>query len=535
MLVYGADVLNAFAESPLPKQGFFIYPDQAFHDWWVNKRGKSLIPEGHIISVLGAMQGHPESPRLWEKHINQNLWDIGLTPTIHKPCIYLGLILGKRVLFMRQVDVFAISAPSQCIANHLLDLIDDKLSIPMKCQVLVTLYNGLDILQTWDYIKVLCETYIDRISNIHLDHGWMKLYLILDCPTPLPTTPPFMKGLQMEEGNPNPVTQQTLEKKMGFNYRSGIGQLVYAMVCCRPDLSFATVKLSQHNSRPGRVHFEGVHHTLKYLYQTQLEGLYFWRTTPPSELESILLPTILSTEHDLLLTKRQQHNALNAHGMSNTDWVSCICTQRTFTGSLIKLAGAAVAYKTQLQDTIATSFTESEFMAAYKLGKMLLYVRSYLWDLNVPQEAASRLYKDNDACTAMVNAQKLTSRTCHMDIRYHVLCEWVERDLIILECIDTTINEADHFTKPLSWVLFHRHIDYIIGHVPPEYTPAYEQSTVQFDKPLVKIIPDSYTTKDTLPVVTPYKLDELYIPVAARATRIYTPDYHTLTNTHWEK
>ncbi len=60
---------------------------------------------------------------------------------------------------------------------------------------------------------------------------------------------------------------------------------------------------------------------------------------------------------------------------------------------------------------IATSSTESEFMVAYKLGKMLLYVLSILWDLNVPQEAASRLYKDNNACTAMVNAQKPTSRT----------------------------------------------------------------------------------------------------------------------------
>jgi hypothetical protein len=75
---------------------------------------------------------------------------------------------------MRQVDNFAISAPSQCIANHLLDLIDDKLSIPMKRQGLVMLYNGLDILQTEDYIKVSCETYINRISNIHRDHGWMK-------------------------------------------------------------------------------------------------------------------------------------------------------------------------------------------------------------------------------------------------------------------------------------------------------------------------------------------------------------------------
>ncbi len=159
---------------------------------------------------------------------------------------------------MRQVDDFAIYAPSQCIANHLLDLIDDKLSIPMKRQGLVTLCNGLNILQTRDYIKVSCEMYIDWISNIHLDHGWMKSYLILDRPTPLPTTPQFMKALQTEEGDPDPVVQRTLEKKMGFSYRSGIGQLVYAMVCCRLDLSFTTVKLSQHNTCPGRVHFEGV-------------------------------------------------------------------------------------------------------------------------------------------------------------------------------------------------------------------------------------------------------------------------------------
>jgi hypothetical protein len=423
MLVCGADMSNAFAEAPPPKQGFFIYPDRAFHDWWVNKKGKTPIPDGHVIPVLGAMQGHPELQRLWEKHIDQILRDIGLTPTIHEPCIYSGLILGERILFMRQVNNFAISAPSQQIANHLLDLIDNKLSIPMKCQGLVMLYNGLDILQTRDYIKVSCKTYINRISNIHLTRGWMKSYLLSGRPTPLPRTPQFMKALQLEGGNPNEKTQQALAKKMGVSYCSGIRQLVYTMICCRPDISFATVKLSQHNTCPGKVHYNGVCHAVKYLYQTCSEGIYYWRTTPCSELESIPLPTVLSSEQDLLHAKRQQHNGLYAHGMSNADWASCLCTQRSFTGSLIKLAGAAVAYKTQLQDTIATSSTESEFMAAYKLGKMLLYICSILWDLNVPQEAASRLYEDNNACTAMANAQKPTSRTQHMDIWYHVLCE----------------------------------------------------------------------------------------------------------------
>jgi hypothetical protein len=241
----------------------------------------------------------------------------------------------------------------------------------------------------------------------------------------------------------------------------------------------------------------------------------------------------MSTEQDLLRTNRQHHNALDAHGMSDADWASCLRTRRSFTGSLIKLAGAAVAYKTQLQATITTSSRESEFMAAYELGKALLYVRSLLWDLNVPQEAASRIYEDNDACTAMANAQKPTSRTRHMDIRYNVLCEWVERDLIVLERVDTTINEADHFTKLLSRVLFHRHIDYIMGHVPPDYSPAHKRSIGQFDTPTVKFVPDSYTTNDTMKFAT--SEDANFHPPAARVARIYSPDYSTLVNNFWSK
>ena len=39
---------------------------------------------------------------------------------------------------------------------------------------------------------------------------------------------------------------------------------------------------------------------------------------------------------------------------------------------------------------------EAEFMAAYDTGKMILYVRSILWDLGIPQEAATVMHEDND-------------------------------------------------------------------------------------------------------------------------------------------
>ena len=159
--IFGADVTNAFGEAEAPKQGFHIRPDGAFRAWWKSRRGKDL-GKYDVVPVLAAMQGHPEAPRLWEKHADTILRNCGLSPTTHEPCLYSGLIEGERVLFKRQVDDFAVAAPSERIANILFDMIDDAITFPMKRMGLITLFNGLDITQTREYIKVSAETYINK-------------------------------------------------------------------------------------------------------------------------------------------------------------------------------------------------------------------------------------------------------------------------------------------------------------------------------------------------------------------------------------
>jgi hypothetical protein len=61
LLVFCADVFNAVAKAPPPKQGFYVRPDKAVHDWWVNHKGCPPISPVHVIPALSAMQGHPES------------------------------------------------------------------------------------------------------------------------------------------------------------------------------------------------------------------------------------------------------------------------------------------------------------------------------------------------------------------------------------------------------------------------------------------------------------------------------------------
>ena len=119
-------------------------------------------------------------------------------------------------------------------------------------------------------------------------------------------------------------------------------------------------------------------------------------------------------------------------------------------------------------------------MEASDMGKTILFVRSILYDLGVPQEAATIAYEDNNACIAMANAQKPTSRTRHVDIRWFALSDWVERDLIVLHRVDTSQNMADHFTKQLGPILFRRHVDYVMGRVPPQYSSCFQRLYTQF-------------------------------------------------------
>jgi hypothetical protein len=173
------------------------------------------------------------------------------------------------------------------------------------------------------------------------------------------------------------------------------------------------------------------------------------------------------------------------------------------------LAGGTIAYKTKFQPTVALSLTEAKFMAACDARKMSLYICSFLWDLHIPQEAATITYEDNDACTAMANAQKPTPRTQHMDIKYFALCNWIEQDLLILDQIDTKINLANPFTKALERAAFHRHVDFILGHVPPRYLPVYAKSI------------GTYTDNHT--DIADYVLESLTTLLCAAAARIHAP------------
>ena len=58
-----------------------------------------------------------------------------------------------------------------------------------------------------------------------------------------------------------------------YPYASGVGSLMYAMVCTRPDLSYPLSILSRFMSNPGLKHWNALKMVLRYVKDTREYGL----------------------------------------------------------------------------------------------------------------------------------------------------------------------------------------------------------------------------------------------------------------------
>jgi hypothetical protein len=176
---------------------------------------------------------------------------------IHEPYLYSGTINGTCIVFMHQVDDFAIAAPDQCTADILLDMLDDKLTMPVKRQGLLDMFNGIDVTQTRHYAKINCHTYISKLSTKYLNSWLGKVPLTATRPTPLPINSTWLKKFNPATRLTDPSKQAKLALAMQIKYGGGVEELIWAMMTCHPDIAFTSIKLSQSNSAPAKHHYHG--------------------------------------------------------------------------------------------------------------------------------------------------------------------------------------------------------------------------------------------------------------------------------------
>jgi hypothetical protein len=105
-------------------------PDVQFRQWWEEHLGKDPIPEGYVITVRKALQGHPESPRLRDKYISKMIMEeLGFTSAVHDPCLcYKQDDDDNLTLIHQQVDDFLVANKDSKECNRIGALIQEKMT-----------------------------------------------------------------------------------------------------------------------------------------------------------------------------------------------------------------------------------------------------------------------------------------------------------------------------------------------------------------------------------------------------------------------
>ena len=463
-ITYG-DVENAYQQSPPPSVDCYLEIDDTIEDWYLHRFKIKLNRLKEVIPLFKALQGHPEAGALWERMISDIMINkLGFTTTTHERNIYSGTIDGHEILVCRQVDDFAAGSSSKEGGQLFIDTIRKYVAAEFAGMGIETkqgvyqLFNGIDINQTKGYIKIGCESYIDRVLKTH---GWDEPSKI-EPHTIVPLYPSIVDGLMTVEGPPekSPAARE-LERKNGFSYRNLLGELIYAYVICRIDIGFAVCFLSRFSSRPHHDHFVALRNITKYLRATKDWGIIYRRPKPLTSLpdgdfnflcNDPELPVFPDFDLDVLVGILDASHGTDLH------------TRRSVTGIAVFYGGAAVAWKSKLQSWVSTSSTEAEFLSAVQCAKIVIYLRSVLQELKALKPGPSPLLIDNEAALKVINERRPTPRVRHVNIQQFAIQEWREAKLIVMQHLPGIVNSSDDLTKALSWVLHGRHARRNMGH-----------------------------------------------------------------------
>jgi hypothetical protein len=394
-------------------------------------------------------------------------------------------VAGHKVLFLRQVDHFAVACSDTDISKEIIRQVGAQLQVPLNDLGTLTKFNGLDIHQSRDYIKIFCESFLDKVLK---GHGWEET-ITQHNPIPMRNDTAYQAQLESADTPSSPEEAQQLQNE-NFNYRQAIGEAIYAMTIARPDIAYAVIKLSQYSANPARIHYQAVRQLFKYLALTKARGVYYWR-----KISVPLLPVTPAeacvSRSDILDSIPKTKQPHRMHAYVDSDWGSDRTHRRSVTGLAIMMAGGVVAYKSKYQPTIALSSTEAEFTAASEAGKTTLYLRSILHELGFLQYLPTILYEDNTGALHMANAQQPTRRTRHMDTKTFALQDWVEHDQLEVAQIGTVNNISDAFTKALGRIKFYEQTDVLMGRRIPPYVPNWIANDHPQHSPVLGLLPTS--------------------------------------------
>ncbi|RVW73044.1 Retrovirus-related Pol polyprotein from transposon TNT 1-94 [Vitis vinifera] len=131
---------------------------------------------------------------------------------------------------------------------------------------------------------------------------------------------------------------------------------------------------------------------------------------------------------DYMLTYKRSEQ-LEIVGYSDFDYGGCLNSLKSTSGLIFILANGAILWKSEKQSITTSSTMKAEFVACFEASSHALWLQNFISGLGVVDYIAKplRIYCDNTAAGFLSKNGKFSSGLKHMDLKYLVVKERVQK------------------------------------------------------------------------------------------------------------
>jgi hypothetical protein len=398
------DVKSAYLNGDLEEEIYMQQPDG-----YVAAEANKLL----VWKLKKSLYGLKQAGRTWNIKIDIALKKRGFSSLPSDQCVYIRRETNTIIVIALYVDDLLIASNSLNALNEF----KQDVAAEFKMEDLGDAAFMLGIKITRDRaartITINQSAYVAALLERHA---------MADCKpisTPMEHSPTVHSLIKAPVGHQASVTETQ-------TYQAIIGSIMFAMLCTRPDISFAVTTLSQFASNPLPVHTQAVRRVMRYLKGTIDYGITYTGTGPVNSP-----PTLI--------------------GFSDADWAQSY-DRRSITGYAFMLCGGAISWQSKKQRTVALSTVEAEYMATTHASKEAIWWRSVLFGFGYDMSAPTILWSDSQGSISLAGNPEHHARTKHIDVQYHFIRQHLAERTISLHFIGTEDMAADSLTKVLDRV-----------------------------------------------------------------------------------
>ncbi|RYG95336.1 transposon Pol polyprotein, partial [archaeon] len=406
--IHSMDAVTAFLNGILKHTVYmeqfegFEDPDHPQHEW--------------VCLLKKALYGLRQAPLLWFETCANFLISQGFTPLALCPCWFLLYHKDTNmfIMILLYVDDFLIATKNAERMAWAKALLSKRFK--MTDMGPVHSHLGMQILTTPTSISLTNPIFI---TDMLAKHGFTNVNPIS---TPLPP------GYYPED---DPEVPRHPNVKQ---YQEAVGELMWLMVTYRYDIATAVGFVARFSHNPSVKHWDLVLRIMKYLKGTVDFKITYRRT---AEFAPV--------------------------GYTDSDWAGDTVDRKSTSGMVVTMGGAVVAYGSTKQSITAHTSTEAELIAAVLAAKQIIFMRNIYAHILQVTLPPTPLHIDNQSAIDIATSYVVNKRSKHIDLRYHIIKEYIRDGVITLVDTKSADNLADLFTKsvptPTFTGLLHKLLD----------------------------------------------------------------------------